>query len=224
VPSVDELAASIRAAIDQSRDLIAGLDASREQATELRDALGALGVEAKAAQATLIVDSLEVKQAEASAITAGLESALAAVEAIRSGTAGGGGGSAPPGPPLSPTAPLPRPLQPGPDLARAEFDDRKLTKYALNPEHPVGGNKARVIKSRTGLGLNDAAEVKRQILEKAPAAEPIMGDTDEHGTRWKVDVELTGPDGTMKVRTGWIADAAGKTRLVTISFPPKGER
>jgi hypothetical protein len=170
------------------------------------------------------VDSLEVKQAEASAITAGLESALAAVEAIRSGTAGGGGGSAPPGPPLSPTAPLPRPLQPGPDLARAEFDDRKLTKYALNPEHPVGGNKARVIKSRTGLGLNDAAEVKRQILEKAPAAEPIMGDTDEHGTRWKVDVELTGPDGTMKVRTGWIADAAGKTRLVTISFPPKGER
>ncbi|WP_407648961.1 DUF6883 domain-containing protein [Glycomyces albidus] len=120
--------------------------------------------------------------------------------------------------------PLPRPLQPGPDLARAEFDDRKLTKYALNPQHPVGGNKARVIKSRTGLGLNDAAEVKRQILENAPAAEPIMGDTDEHGTRWKVDVELTGPDGTMKVRTGWIADAAGKTRLVTISFPPKGER
>ncbi len=223
MPSVDELAASIRAAIDQIRDLLVGLGTSREQATELRDAFGALGAEAKAAQATLIVDSLEEMQAEASAITAGLESALAAVEAARHGTSGGGGGSASRGLPVPPTAAA-RSSRPGPDLARAEFDDRKLTEYALNPEHPVGGNKARVIKSRTGLGLDDAAEVKRQILEKAPAAEPIMGDTDEHGTRWKADVELTGPDGTMKVRTGWIADAAGKTRLVTISFPPKGER
>jgi hypothetical protein len=222
VPSVDELAASIRAAIDQSRDLIAGLGESREQATELRDELGMLGVVTKAAQVGSIVDSLEEMQAKASTITAGFESSLAKAEAIRIGTADGGGGGATPGPPLSPSARPSGSNRPGPDLARADFDDRKLTEYALNPEHPVGGNKARVIKSRTGLGLEGAAEVKRQILEKAPAAEPIMGDTDEHGTRWKVDVELTGPEGTMKVRTGWIADATGKTRLVTISFPPKG--
>lgn len=125
--------------------------------------------------------------------------------------------------PAAPSRGSGQPRRSRPNLARAEFDDRKLTEYVLNPAHPVGGNKARVIKSRTGLGLGDAAEVKRQILEKAPATEPIMGETDEHGTRWKADVELTGPAGTMKIRTAWIADTAGRTRLVTISFPPKGE-
>jgi hypothetical protein len=223
VPSVDALAAAIRAALDQTRHLIAAIAVSSESAAECRGQLAALGVERGADQLGMTVDRIEEGQAQAQAMAERLEAALAAAEAARTGSNGGSGGGVPSTSP-TPTAPVPGPRRSGPNLAQAEFDDRKLTKYALNPEHPVGGNKARVIKSRTGLGLDDAAEVKRQILEKAPDAEPIMGDTDEYGTRWKVDVELTGPDGTMKVRTGWITDTAGKTRLVTVSFPPKGER
>jgi hypothetical protein len=223
VPSVDTLASAIRAALDQTRHLIAAIAASSESAAECRDQVTMLGVARSADQLGTTVDRIEEGQAQAQAMAERLEAALAAVEAARTGAKGGGGRGMPPTS-RTPDAPSPGPHRSGPNLARAEFDDRKLTKYALNPEHPVGGNKARVIKSRTGLGIDDAAEVKRQILEKAPAAEPIKGDTDEHGTRWKVDVELTGPDGTMKVRTGWITDTTGKTRLVTISFPPKGER
>lgn len=107
-----------------------------------------------------------------------------------------------------------------PDFEDPKFDDRKLTEYALNPDHPVGGNKARVIKSATGLGPDDAAAVKQQILDQVKQGEPIPGKIDEHGTRWGKDVTLTGPNGTITVRTAWIVDAkTGETRLVTVSFP-----
>lgn len=59
-----------------------------------------------------------------------------------------------------------------PDFSNPKFDDRKLTEYALNPNRPVGADKARVIKSATGLGREDAAEVKRQILDQVGDGDP----------------------------------------------------
>jgi hypothetical protein len=107
-----------------------------------------------------------------------------------------------------------------PNFENPKFDDRKLTEYALNPDHPVGKNKARVIESATGLGQADAPAVKQQILDQVKQGDPIPGKVDEHGTRWNKDVTLTGPNGTIVVRTAWIVDAAtGETRLVTVSFP-----
>jgi hypothetical protein len=204
IATAEQAAASLRAADDRLEGTLTSLHAALAGSSshDARDGLGSLGAARERLAEAL--DSLK----------AGGDRMGEYIAAI----AGGGAGVP------TPAAPSPGPRRSGPNLARPEFDDRKLTEYALNPKHPVGGGKARVIKSRTGLGLDDAAEVKRQILEKAPAAVPVLGHTDDHGTRWKVDVELTGPDGTMKVRTAWIADAAGKTRLVTISFPPKGER
>lgn len=110
MPSVDDLANAIRAAIDRNRDLLAGLGASREQATEFRDELGSLGFEARAARAAAVEDRLEETQVAAAQIAAKLESALAATEAARTGTAGGKGGTgggAPPKP--TPSAPPPGP-------------------------------------------------------------------------------------------------------------------
>ncbi|MEU1803022.1 DUF6883 domain-containing protein [Streptomyces sp. NPDC019937] len=107
-----------------------------------------------------------------------------------------------------------------PDFRDAAFDDRKLTEYALNPEHPVGKNKARVIKSRTGLGQEDAAEVKRQIMDQVQRGGAQPGKGDQYGQRWIRDVELSGSNGSMTVRTAWIVDAeTGATRFVTLSFP-----
>ncbi|HEY8454838.1 MAG TPA: hypothetical protein VIL34_04550 [Actinopolymorphaceae bacterium] len=112
------------------------------------------------------------------------------------------------------------PRKPGePDFDNAEFDDRKLTEYALNPNHPKGKHKYRVINSATGLGPDDAQDVKRQILEKVKDGELVKGKVDQYGTRWNVDVPITGPKGTITVRTAWIVDSNGKTRLVTISLP-----
>ncbi|WP_433271628.1 DUF6883 domain-containing protein [Actinosynnema sp. CS-041913] len=118
----------------------------------------------------------------------------------------------------SPTTPTPTPAKP--DFENPKFDDRKLTDYALNPEHPVGKHKAKVIESATGLGRDDAAAVKQQILDQVKGGETITGKVDEHGSRFNKDVTLTGPEGTITVRTAWIVDATtGETRLVTVSFP-----
>ncbi|MEU4791436.1 WXG100 family type VII secretion target [Micromonospora tulbaghiae] len=109
-----------------------------------------------------------------------------------------------------------------PDFRNPEIDTRKITAYAMNPEHPVGKNKYRVINAATGLGADDAATVEQQIREGVRNGTPIAGKADQYGRRWSVDLPLTGPSGTILVRTAWILDAdASAPRLVTISFPPK---
>jgi hypothetical protein len=45
---------------------------------------------------------------------------------------------------------------------------------------------------------------------------------DEYGGRWTIDLPLTGPTGTIVVRTAWIVEAgSAEPRLVTISLPPE---
>jgi hypothetical protein len=147
----------------------------------------------------------------------GISSAQDATQsAAQEGRAKGGKGKkSQPAPPPEPTTPPARP-----DFENPEFDDRKLTDYALNPDHPVGKNKARVIQSATGLGREDAQNVKQQILDQVGDGPPTEGKRDQHGDRWNKDVTVTGPNGSIVVRTAWIVDAGtGKTRLVTLSFP-----
>jgi hypothetical protein len=46
---------------------------------------------------------------------------------------------------------------------RGIIDPRKLTEYALNPAHPVGGNKARVFESALGFTKNNADDLMGQL-------------------------------------------------------------
>ncbi|MGC4768952.1 WXG100 family type VII secretion target [Micromonospora sp. DT44] len=109
-----------------------------------------------------------------------------------------------------------------PDFSKAEIDSRKITAYAMNPEHPVGKNKYRVINSATGLGPDDADVIMQQIREGVLVGKPLQGKADDFGQRWQVDLPLTGPSGTITVRTAWILEnGASAPRMVTISFPPK---
>jgi hypothetical protein len=106
-----------------------------------------------------------------------------------------------------------------PDLAEAEIHPNKIAGYAMNPDHPVGRNKYRVIHSVTGLDAGDAAKVEEQIRAGVRNAVPVLGKPDEFGQRWNVDLPLTGPKGTIMVRTAWIVDTGSTTaRLVTISL------
>jgi uncharacterized protein DUF6883 len=52
---------------------------------------------------------------------------------------------------------------PNPD--RAIVDIAKLRSYCLDPEHPVGGDKAKVFKSVLGLSSPDAEWLREQLLE-----------------------------------------------------------
>lgn len=105
---------------------------------------------------------------------------------------------------------------------RAIVAEEKLTRYALDPEHPRGRGKARVFATALGFDRTNWEDLRQHLLAGARhlPAEPIGAD--EHGVRFRVDVPVTGPNGAVTtVRTGWICavTATGTTsppRLVTL--------
>ncbi|WP_425498846.1 DUF6883 domain-containing protein [Natronoglycomyces albus] len=123
-------------------------------------------------------------------------------------------------------AAAPHPARPShwPDFSRATILDGKIAGYALKMDHPKGGGKARVIKSATGLGPEDADNVKQQIWAKANQTGPNTKGRNRWGQVWAVDIDLEGPKGSVRVRTGWMTEDNGVTRLTTVSFPPKGRQ
>jgi hypothetical protein len=94
-----------------------------------------------------------------------------------------------------------------PILRNAEnaiIDERKIRDYVLNMSNPAGRNKARVIRAATGLTRvnyrNLIEQIKQAILvSEAEPVEPIP-----YGERFRVVITLSGPKGTLRVRTGWI--------------------
>lgn len=106
---------------------------------------------------------------------------------------------------------------------RAIIGERKLRDYVLNPDHPVGGHKARVILAATGLGRGDhgdvADQVRRGIL--ANGAERIG--SIPYGVRFRVTMTLTGARGTLRIRTGWLYRSGEDVpRLATLYPFPEG--
>jgi hypothetical protein len=140
--------------------------------------------------------------------------------------AGGGSGSPPPKPPAPPPPKLPPP--PGPmspsgklPLAgadRAVIDRRKITDYALNPEHPVGGNKAKVFESALGFKKEHADDLIDQLKSGVKNNPAIEGKLDQFGQRYTVDIPVTGPTGSGVVRTGWIYKAGSDVPELTTLF------
>jgi filamentous hemagglutinin len=87
---------------------------------------------------------------------------------------------------------------------RAIIDERKVRDYVLNMDDPVGRNKARVIRAATGLTRVDYPDLVEQIRQavltgEAESIEPIA-----YGERFRVTMTVSGPKGTLRVRTGWI--------------------
>ena len=92
-----------------------------------------------------------------------------------------------------------------PNVEYAIINPTKLTEYALNPNHPVGKNKAKVFESALGYNQSNADALMRQIYAKLPSGKTVLGKLDEYGQRYTVDIPITGPNGnTVNVRTGWI--------------------
>ena len=92
-----------------------------------------------------------------------------------------------------------------PSVDNAVINASKLTSYALNPEHPVGRNKARVFESALGYNQSNADDLMKQIYDKLPSSKAVLGKLDQYGQRYTVDIPITGSNGnTVNVRTGWI--------------------
>jgi len=101
---------------------------------------------------------------------------------------------------------------------RAIIDPRKITEYALNPLHPVGGNKARVFESALGITKANADDLIAQLREGIKAATPVPGKIDQFGLRFTADISVTGPTGSGVVRSGWIYKAGSQTPELTTVF------
>ena len=108
---------------------------------------------------------------------------------------------------------------PLPYFKNAVIDSKKIYDYALNPNHPVGGNKARVFGSALGYNQSNGEGLIAQIYENLPQNEAITGQNDQFGQRYTVDMSITGPNGnTAVVRTGCILAPGSVTPSLTTLF------
>ncbi|MDO4587968.1 MAG: hypothetical protein Q4C95_11845 [Planctomycetia bacterium] len=105
-----------------------------------------------------------------------------------------------------------------PNASRSVISPKKVHGYALNPEHPVGKNKAKVFQSALGYNQSNADELIAQIQTKVSECVAIQGKSDQYGQRYSVDIPITGPNGkTAIVRTGWIVRVEGdQPELTTV--------
>jgi filamentous hemagglutinin len=87
---------------------------------------------------------------------------------------------------------------------RAVVPAEKLTGYALNPNHDLGGNKARLFQSILGMDASHSHNLEMQLREGIKTGSAIPGDIDEHGVRFAVEVPVVGPKGSASVRSAWI--------------------
>ena len=91
-----------------------------------------------------------------------------------------------------------------PNHSKATIDDAKLVNYVLNPNHRTGKHKARVLESVGGFTAKNYMSLKSAILDHIANAEAQICAEDSYGTRYNVDIALTGPRRSYTLRTGWI--------------------
>ena len=106
-----------------------------------------------------------------------------------------------------------------PNLDNAMINPKKLTDYALNPNHPVGGNKAKVFKSALGFEQSNSDQLLKQMYDKLGSSEAVLGKLDQYGQRYTVDMLIKGVNGKEAVvRTGWIMKAGSDIPELTTLF------
>lgn len=104
-----------------------------------------------------------------------------------------------------------------PNYDQAVIPVDKLSGYALNPDHPDGSHKARRFKAALGFDIENVPLLEQVIREKLAENLVVFGLSDQHGQRYSVDMELTGPAGKAIVRTAWITDIGSVIpRLVSV--------
>ncbi|MBK2672054.1 type VI secretion system tube protein Hcp [Citrobacter freundii] len=100
----------------------------------------------------------------------------------------------------------------------AVIDPKKMASYALNPEHPVGGNKARVFESALGFNPSNAGFLVSRVQQGIISSSAELGAYDKFGQRMSVDIPIIGVNGeTAIVRTGWMYETDSLVpRMTTI--------
>ena len=82
----------------------------------------------------------------------------------------------------------------------------KIPKYALNPNHPIGGDKAYMFQRYLGYTQDNYSFLEQQIREQALTANAVERQPNNYGRIFQVDLEILGNyrEQKEKIRTGWI--------------------
>lgn len=91
-----------------------------------------------------------------------------------------------------------------PNAAHAWIDISKLSSYALNPVHRVGGHKARLFFRLLGMTSSDAEALQDILRTVVQTEEAELGVLDEFGQRYVIDFSLVWRDRQAQVRSAWI--------------------
>lgn len=90
-----------------------------------------------------------------------------------------------------------------PNGDRAFVDPEKLTRYALNPAHRTGRNKARVFAAALGITAANHEVLADALLAAAEEAEASLERTDSHGAHYAVEFVLENGGKRALVRSLW---------------------
>jgi hypothetical protein len=103
------------------------------------------------------------------------------------------------------------------NAAEAIIDERKIRDYALNMNSADGRHKARVIRAATGLVRENYQQVIDQIRQAVIESEAEPIESIPYGLRFHVAMTISGPTGTLRIRTAWIYRSGEDVpRLVTL--------
>jgi hypothetical protein len=114
-----------------------------------------------------------------------------------------------------------------PQHEKAVIPIEKLRDYALDPNHPLGKNKARVFRAALGIGRGEA-EVLSQILKSSlPRSPAVEGPKTQYGQHWTTYHEVIRLDGQPVIITSaWIyrIEQADVPMLISCYIEPQGLR
>jgi Domain of unknown function (DUF6883) len=100
--------------------------------------------------------------------------------------------------------------------ADAVVEEKKLTEYALNPDHKDGGDKARWFLAALGIQQQDWRHLAGQLRLGLPRAVPEEVRSTDYGLRYSIVTTVSGLNGaTARVRSVWEIRSNAAPRLVT---------
>ena len=91
-----------------------------------------------------------------------------------------------------------------PNGDRAVVGIGKLRDYCLSGDHPRGRHKARVFATALGFTSEDAPKLLEMLLTAAAAQEVQVGESNEFGQRYILDIAVVGLAELVTVRSVWI--------------------
>ena len=100
-------------------------------------------------------------------------------------------------------------------------EERKVRNYLLSTTHPIGRLKA-VFFGTLGFDSKNPTKFVKALEVHAFGGEVVGRESTRYGTKYVMEGEVEGPDGSARVRSVWIADdSEGILRLVTAYPAPR---